>query len=136
MKEDGGFERLAKNKDFTDRIISVIFDEAHCISAWGGFCPEYKEVGRLKFMLPKNTPIMITSATLPELVLRDVKETLGLRDESTEIFRCSSDRPNVHLLVRPIVNALASFVDLAFVLKDWKPGDPQPPKFLIFFECL
>lgn len=134
MKEGGGFERLTKNRDFTDRVISVIFDEAHCISAWGGFRPEYREVGRLKFMLPKDIPIMITSATLPQMVLKDVKEILGLRSENLEVFRRSSDRPNVHLFVRPIINSLASFADLAFLLRDWKPGDPQPLKFLIFFD--
>jgi ATP-dependent DNA helicase RecQ len=62
-------------------MISVIFDEAHhdCISAWGTFRPEYKEVGRLRYILPKNIPIMITSATLPPLVFNNVKEILQLR---------------------------------------------------------
>ena len=82
MKAEGGFERLTKSSAFTDHVVSVVFDEAHCISAWGGFRPEYREVGRLKFILPKGIHIMITSATLPEMVLKDVKEILGLRAET------------------------------------------------------
>ena len=68
MKTGGRFEQLVKKEDFTSCMISVIFDEAHCISTWGEFQPEYKEVGCLCYILPKNIPIMIMSATLPPLV--------------------------------------------------------------------
>jgi len=56
MKPGGGFEKLFKQPRFRSQIMSVIFDEAHCISAWGEFRPEYKEVGRLRYMLPDNVP--------------------------------------------------------------------------------
>jgi hypothetical protein len=134
VKPDGGFERLSKNPAFTSQIISTIFDEAHCISAWGAFRPEYSQVGRIRIMLPKSIPIMITSATLPPLVLQDVLQILGLKPQNIEHFRCSCDRPNIHLIVRPIRHSLSSFADLTFLLRNWKPGDPPPPKFLVFFD--
>ena len=86
MKVDGGFKRLIKTSRFADNLISVIFDEAHCISAWGAFRPEYKDVGCLCFTLPCHIPILITSVTLPPLVLDDVKSILQLRNDKLVIF--------------------------------------------------
>ncbi|KAG6883457.1 hypothetical protein C0992_008701, partial [Termitomyces sp. T32_za158] len=133
MKADGGFERLARNDTFTDNVISIILDEAHCISAWGSFRPEYREIGRLRHVLPRHIPLLVTSATLPPHVLNDIKGVLELRP-SLEIFRQSISRPNIHITVRPILSPLSSFEDITFVLRNWKPGDPPPPKFLIFFD--
>ncbi|KAJ7161557.1 hypothetical protein C8R46DRAFT_1037757 [Mycena filopes] len=77
MQQDGGFEKLWKKPGFTSRLISLVWDEAHCVSKWAGFRPEYKEVNRLRFK------------------------------------------------------------DLAFLIpENWKPGDPPPPKFLIFFDSI
>jgi superfamily II DNA helicase RecQ len=134
MKTDGGFERLAQNPRFTDRIISLVFNEAHCISAWGDFRSEYKEVGHLQFVLPKTIPILITSATLPPLVFNDVRSILQLRTENLVVFHQSSDRPNIHICVHRMLSPLGSFADLEFVLHNWKPGDPPLPKFLVFFD--
>jgi len=45
-----------------------------------------------------------------------------------------SDRPNIYAVVRPINSSLGSFTDLSFLLRNWKPGDPPPLTFLIFFD--
>ncbi|KAJ7767609.1 P-loop containing nucleoside triphosphate hydrolase protein [Mycena metata] len=41
MQQDGGFEKLWKKPDFTSRLISLVWDEGHCVSKWAGFRPEY-----------------------------------------------------------------------------------------------
>ncbi|KIK24169.1 hypothetical protein PISMIDRAFT_99203 [Pisolithus microcarpus 441] len=41
MKPSGEFEKHLKNPLFTSRIISIIIDEAHCLTDWGEFHPEY-----------------------------------------------------------------------------------------------
>lgn len=134
MKIGGQFEKLWKNERFTSRIISVIWDEAHCISTWGNMRVAYKEAGRLRTYL-KSIPYLVTSATLPSLVLAEVMESLKMRTENTIFVRRSNDRPNVHLTVRRIRHSLQSFVDLTFLIPDnWKIGDSPPPKFLIFFD--
>jgi ATP-dependent DNA helicase RecQ len=111
MKEGSGFERLSKLSLFTKKIVSMIFDEAHCISAWGSFCSEYKEVGHLRFMLPKDIPIMITSATLPPLVFDNIKHILQLHTDNLLVFCQSTDRPNIHIVVHTIINSLGGFAD-------------------------
>ncbi|KAJ3473564.1 hypothetical protein NLI96_g12939 [Meripilus lineatus] len=60
MKPGGGFEKLFKKADFTSRIISVVFDEAHCITQWGSFRPEYRELSRLRYLIPK-IPFVLAS---------------------------------------------------------------------------
>ncbi|KAJ6598738.1 P-loop containing nucleoside triphosphate hydrolase protein, partial [Mycena sp. CBHHK59/15] len=65
MKQDRGFEKLWKKPEFTHRLISIAWDEGHCVSRWAGFWPEYKEVGRLRYLIPRDIPFVIVSATLP-----------------------------------------------------------------------
>ncbi|KAH7904952.1 P-loop containing nucleoside triphosphate hydrolase protein [Hygrophoropsis aurantiaca] len=136
MKDGGGFENLLKNSLFTSHIMGVVIDEAHCVSLWGEFRPEYKELGRLRLILPLEIPFLITSATLSTDALQDVKRLLHLRSgDNLVTIRRSTDRPNIHIGVKPIKGTLHSYTDLAFLIPEgWKPGDPIPPKFLIFFD--
>lgn len=135
MKDSGGFEQLLKKPQFTAHIIGVVVDEAHCVSAWGEFRPQYKELGRLRYILP-DIPFLIASATLSLEALQDIKKLLHLwsGDKIVTIHR-STDRPNIRLAVKPIKGHLQSYTDLAFLVPEgWKAGDPPPPKFLIFFD--
>lgn len=134
MKDRGRFELMLRNENFASRIISIIFDEAHCISTWGSFRSEYSQVGRLRYLLPRDIPIMATSATLPKHVLDDVRTILRLRTDKTFISRRNCDRSNISLVVRPIRNTYSSFVDLGFLVRGCKIGGPPPKKFLVFFD--
>jgi len=135
MKPNGGFERLLKTPPFVSHLISIVMDEAHCLAKWGDFCPEYQELGRLRYILPSNVRIYITSATLTKSTLSNITHLLHLRPDKLVTVQCSSDQPNVKVGVKKIKYALSSFTDLAFLIPDgFKEGDPPPPKFLIFFD--
>ena len=137
MKPCGEFEKRLKNRLFTTNIISIIVDEAHCLTEWGEFRPEYKELHRLRYILPDTIPIMITSATLTHDTLTNVLKLLHMRPDKTITIRRSSDRPNIKIGVRKIKYALASYADLAFLVPPgWKVGDPPLLKFLIFFDSI
>ncbi|KAJ6556756.1 P-loop containing nucleoside triphosphate hydrolase protein [Mycena vulgaris] len=137
MQQDGGFEKLWKKPQFTSRLISLAWDESHCVSKWAGFRPEYKEVGRLRFLIPRSIPFVIVSATLPPAILSDVMRILQVLPDKLTIIRRSNDRPNINLVVREMKYSMSSFKDLAFLIPaDWKPGDPLPHKFLIFFDSI
>lgn len=137
MQQDGGFERLWKKSDFTNRLISLVWDEGHCASTWAGFRPEYKQVSRLRYLLPRTIPFVIVSATLPPAVLSDVMNNLQVSPKKCTIICRSNDQPNIHLVVREMKYPISSFKDLAFLIREnWKPGDPPPPKFLIFFDSI
>ncbi|TFK18252.1 P-loop containing nucleoside triphosphate hydrolase protein [Coprinopsis marcescibilis] len=133
-----GFDKLLSDPKFTSRIQNITFDEGHCISQWGKFRKDYRQVGSLRFKIPESIPFYVATATLPHDILSDIKMTLRFRRDKTVCIRRSNDRPDIQLMVRPLVYPINSFKDLDFLLdffpKDWKPGDQAPPKFLIFFD--
>jgi superfamily II DNA helicase RecQ len=72
------FDRLWKIPSFVKHVLSIVWDEGQCVSKWADIQPEYKDVERLRFLLPNNIPFYVTSATLPPLVLRDVMDILHI----------------------------------------------------------
>ncbi|KAI0310478.1 P-loop containing nucleoside triphosphate hydrolase protein, partial [Amylostereum chailletii] len=116
MKDGGEFESLLKKDTFTSRIISLVWDEAHCVSTWGDFRPEYKDARRLRYLLPPTIPFYLTSATLPSLILKDVHDILQIRPSQHVLIHRSNDRPNVSLSVCKMQHSLTSYDDLAFLV--------------------
>lgn len=78
-------ERLA-NDDFVThtllpiaaRIGLLVIDEAHCISDWGhDFRPDYRRIGQILRLLPRNIAVLATTATANRRVEADVSDQLG-----------------------------------------------------------
>jgi ATP-dependent DNA helicase RecQ len=78
-------ERLA-NEEFRGQILQkvvhrvglFVVDEAHCISDWGhDFRPDYRRILRIVQALPKNVPVLATTATANNRVTQDVATQLG-----------------------------------------------------------
>lgn len=102
MKPNGDFEKLLKNLLFASRIISIVVDEAHCLTQWGDFCPEYRELGRLRYILPMHIPFMLASATLTNDTLKDTLRLLHMHSDNLVTIHQSSDRPNISIGVKKI----------------------------------
>jgi superfamily II DNA helicase RecQ len=136
MKPGGEFEKLLRKKHFIDYVIAIVLDKAHCITMWGKFRPEYKEFGRLRFMLTHHVPYLITSATLTPEMLHEIMKMLDPHRKNDPItIQTYTDCPNIKLCVRKIKHSLASYRDLLFLVPEgWKSGDPAPEKFLVFFD--
>ncbi|MDE5108347.1 MAG: DEAD/DEAH box helicase, partial [Trichodesmium sp. St17_bin3_1_1] len=95
-------ERLA-NENFRENILIplaksiglFVVDEAHCISDWGhDFRPDYRRIVRILQALPKNIPVLATTATANNRVLRDIKYQLA---KNLQIFRGSLTRDSLQL---------------------------------------
>ncbi|KAJ7732218.1 P-loop containing nucleoside triphosphate hydrolase protein [Mycena maculata] len=118
MQQDGGFSKLWKKAEFTRRLIRT-------------------RPTAPPLPYPRDIPFVLVSATLPPAVLSDVMNVLQVSPKKVEIIRRSNDRANIHLVVREMKYAMNSFMYLAFLIPDnWQPGDPLPPKFLIFFDSI
>lgn len=60
------------------KISMVVIDEAHCISMWGqSFRPNYRRIVNLVRLLPKNFPVLATTATATLRVQEDIIEQVG-----------------------------------------------------------
>jgi len=61
-----------------DRIGMLVVDEAHCISDWGhDFRPDYRRIVSIMKRLPRNLPVLGTTATANQRVVDDLKIQLG-----------------------------------------------------------
>ena len=78
-------ERLA-NEEFVDRVLlpmserlgMLVVDEVHCISDWGhDFRPDYRRLNQILRRMPRNLPILGTTATANDRVIEDIRAELG-----------------------------------------------------------
>ena len=78
-------ERLA-NEYFLETVLlpiagdigMLVVDEAHCISDWGhDFRPDYRRLLNLLQNMPTNVPVLATTATANDRVIKDVRKQLG-----------------------------------------------------------
>ena len=60
------------------RIGLFVVDEAHCISDWGhDFRPDYQRIVRIIRMFPRGVPVLGTTATANDRVVKDIQMQLG-----------------------------------------------------------
>lgn len=61
-----------------DRVGLLVVDEVHCISDWGhDFRPDYRRLVNVLRQMPPNMPILGTTATANNRVIKDVQAQLG-----------------------------------------------------------
>jgi len=99
-------ERLANNDFREDILVPVaervglfVVDEAHCISDWGhDFRPDYRRIVRVLQALPPNIPVLATTATASDRVVKDVAAQLGdLQVQRGPLIRSSLRLQNIWL---------------------------------------
>ena len=117
------------------RIVSLVVDEAHVVSHWGaGFRKQYAELGMLRAILPKGTPLVAMSATLAPRVRRDVLKKLQFDEKNYIDINIGNDRPNVSIVVRGIQNPMNTFSDLDFVIPIGVKSADNIPKTFIYAD--
>ncbi|KAH9915001.1 P-loop containing nucleoside triphosphate hydrolase protein, partial [Fomitopsis serialis] len=128
------FSKLLRSPAFAKDIAAIVIDEAHCISQWGdSFRKKYGELGRLRALVPVGIPFLVTSATLPPLVLSDIQTKLGFSTRSTFFVNLGNDRPNITPLVVHMKGGASDLSALDFAVNEALAGGPLV-KTLIFFN--
>jgi ATP-dependent DNA helicase RecQ len=80
-------------------LLMIAVDESHCVSSWGhDFRPSYKEIQKIKLLLP-DIPLMALTATATPKVQEDIINTLRLNDPY--IVKTTFDRPNLKIRLYP-----------------------------------
>ena len=81
-----------------ERMGLLVVDEAHCISDWGhDFRPDYRRIKDLIERLPQGVPVLATTATANERVVRDVEEQLAAGGQDVFTLRGPLARKSLRL---------------------------------------
>lgn len=79
------------------RLSMVVVDEAHCISVWGhDFRPAFRKIIELVRLLPRNLPVLATTATATKRVQKDIVDAMG---SDLTVIRGNLLRDNFNLYV-------------------------------------
>ncbi len=106
------------------KIAMIVIDEAHCISMWGqSFRPNYRRIVTLVKLLPRNFPVLATTATATTRVQADIIEQVG---SGLKPVRGRLLRSNISLSVVMVQNEDEKFYWLAEYL-------PKLPKTGIIY---
>lgn len=130
-------DRVLRNSGFTQRVISLVVDEAHCISHWGAdFRKMYGTLGDLRAFLARGTPVVALSATLTPRVRRDIHTKLRFVKSDSRLVDLGNDRPNVSLVVRACQNPMNTYSDLDFAIPEKIKAAEELPKSWIYTESI
>lgn len=79
------------------KLAMVVIDEAHTISVWGhDFRPAFRRIINLVNLLPKDMPVLATTATATLLVQQDIEKQIG---GNLQTIRGNLIRDNFNLYV-------------------------------------
>ncbi|KAJ7078525.1 hypothetical protein C8R43DRAFT_1177902, partial [Mycena crocata] len=113
------FRQLLNTPAFAKMIAAFVIDEAHCISQWGDdFRTEYAELGTLRAFVPSHVPFMFASATLPPLVLAEVRKSLHVSADASYHVNLGMDRVNIAWFVQLMNAAKTDLEALDFLCPD------------------
>ena len=132
--DDTRFSKLLRKPEFTRNVLSIVIDEAHCVSEWGeNFRKAFGELGRLRSYVPVTIPFMVTSATLPTHILDNVVQKLHISKSRSLFINLGNDCPNITHMVCRLRGAKGDLAALDFVLDECSTGGPLT-KTIVFFE--
>ncbi|KAH9836597.1 P-loop containing nucleoside triphosphate hydrolase protein [Rhodofomes roseus] len=127
--------RILRNSKFTRNIISLVVDEAHCVSHWGAdFRKKYASLGVIRAFLPRGTPVIAVTATLTGRVRRDIQSKLHFPKRGSRFINMGNDRSNVSLVVRAAEHPLNTYRDLEFVVPQSAKQASDIPKTWIYVD--
>ena len=122
-------------------LISVIVDEAHCISQWGtsgtSKCPSvpfrvwYSNVGELRSIIADSVPSVVLTATATK---RDIFQTLNLNMKSVLVIERSPDKPNVRFDVHYLENKIPLEQIFSAIIDDVRVKRSSTTRTVIFCQ--
>ncbi|KAG8707114.1 hypothetical protein FRC08_000685 [Ceratobasidium sp. 394] len=112
-------DAVMKISDFRRCLLSVVIDEAHCISHWGeSFRKLYGAIGSVRAFLLPHTPVVAMSGTLTRRVRRHICKKLGFLSSGAN-YMCLDEgntRPNISVASLPMRHPIDSFRDADFII--------------------
>ncbi|KAI0756507.1 P-loop containing nucleoside triphosphate hydrolase protein, partial [Daedaleopsis nitida] len=121
------FSGLMRSADFMRDVLYPVVDEAHCISQWGNnFRKKYGELARMRSLLGVRKPFLLTSATLPDFMLKEVYLKLEFSQATTYFVNLGNNRANITPIVHKLKASESSLSILDFLVRDTDPSATLP----------
>jgi len=102
-----------------NRIALVAVDESHCISTWGDFRPEYKQLDNIKKWT--DAPVLALTATATPKMISDIEKTLKL--DNPKLVMSSFYRSNLDISIIRKYNTDLDFKEIHELLNKLKDDD-------------
>lgn len=97
------------------KLSMIVIDEAHTISVWGhDFRPAFRRIINLVNLLPKDMPVLATTATATLRVQHDIEQQIG---GDLQTIRGNLVRTNFHLYVVETTSEDEKMIGLSHWLK-------------------
>ncbi|KAH9940489.1 P-loop containing nucleoside triphosphate hydrolase protein [Epithele typhae] len=128
---------VLRNSKFTQNIVSMFIDEAHCVVHWGAdFRKSYGTLGKIRAFLPPCTPVIAVTATLTRRVRRALYGSLlfSQSEARSRFVNKGNDRPNISLVIRGCEHPLNTFADLDFVISENIQSVHDIPKTYLYVQ--
>ena len=131
---------IHKNKRFNQSILHVSVNEAHVIASAGmpgdngesATWPAYNGFDSFQVLLSNSTSFLALSATVNPYVKTVISKKLALCSNTVKLCS-SSNRPNMTYATIDVVDSLANFNNLNFlVLQSYYPPMLQQPTIVFF----
>ncbi|KAI7948774.1 hypothetical protein MJO29_010439 [Puccinia striiformis f. sp. tritici] len=126
------FHDIFFDRDFRDRLISTVVDEAHMVFIWGLvasgrakkiishlkhqdraiFRPLYGKLGS-KLILTNGVPILLLSATCRPVAIAGILKSLKLTEDNISFSRAELTRPEIRILRVTMTSSFKSCDDLS-----------------------
>lgn len=138
LNNDSHFKDLWSNKKFTNNLINIVLDEAHCVKDWGGtFHSNYLKIGPIRYLLTWKPTVRfhLGKASMPPALLPEVCSNPHLWPDHTTTIQLSTDRPNIFFTVWRMEHPLGSYHNLTFIIQlHLAAVGSSTFKFLVFFN--
>uniref|UniRef100_A0A1X7UTY1 Helicase ATP-binding domain-containing protein n=1 Tax=Amphimedon queenslandica TaxID=400682 RepID=A0A1X7UTY1_AMPQE len=81
---------------YQSKLVGLKIDEAHCVKSWREeFGPEFKRIGDLRSVVPKNVDVMALTATAAISSRLSIERTLGMKNPT--VIEISPEKSNIYL---------------------------------------